>query len=327
MEAGAMEGPLLQLNAEDVRRVLEEIDPVELLMAQLPRPTDERRDREHQGRFLSAHGVVAGGRGPAAELVLFEDPRAGVRCVMPRSSMYQLHVTTLVALATGALLAPEEMTVALLTADQAAQCHLTMLARHVSGISHVSLTSANDRHTSPVDPRVLDLLDRAGIGLSAGVSVDEAVLGAKLLIAAGPGHDHLAIGQLTAGALVVNVAGRDLPNDLVDRVDQVYVDDLGLLESNKHRHFVTMHLQAASRVRPMPLQQPEGWHRQHAAWHSRRRIESDIGRVLSGEHPGRTHPEDILLFELLGKRVLDVGLAYRTHQIALARGLGVWLSE
>jgi hypothetical protein len=309
-----MEGPILRLTADDVCRALEQIDPIEL-MAALPFG-QAWQEQPPCGRFLPT-------REPAGEVEL-EDLCSGVRCLLPESSLRTVRDTVLVALAAGRLLASGPATVGLLASVEAAQVYLVMMARHRSDVGHVALSPPVGR-TDTVDIRVLELLDQAGINLVVTADRDDAVRGANLVIAAGPGHDQLSPGQLARGALLVNATGTDLPDDLVDGVDEIYVDDLGLLEENQHRHFVRVHMGSRSPARPESRLEHDGWHRPTSAWRSLRHIEADLGQLLNGEHPGRTHQDNILLVELLGTRALDVALTCRLQQTALEHGFGNWL--
>jgi N-[(2S)-2-amino-2-carboxyethyl]-L-glutamate dehydrogenase len=311
-----MDKPVLRLGVDDVWRVIKELDPIELRMAKL------------------AHLTAAGGCGtgdraakaaeqPEEDLVLIEDPGGVDRCAIPWSILCLCHAAMTVALAAEELLAHGETTVGLLASGEAAHFHLTTIACHLPGVGQVYLTSASDQGPAPVDARVLDLFDRAGIELSVVTTVDEATRGANLLITTGPGHDDLVHRHLPRGALLVNVAGLDMPANIVDRVDQIYVDDLGLLERNRHRRFVTVHLDRLVNGRRVPLRKSLGWQRDRSTWFDLRRIEADFGQVISGRRPGRTNLDDVLLFELLGVRELDVALAEQIHRTARACGLGV----
>lgn len=307
-----MDTPVLRLLANDVRHALEDIDPAE----------------HHHSRLrnvLTDNGMTTVGESSDDELVLFEDPHTAALFMMPRSILCLGRATMMIALAASELLAAGETTVALLASGDTALFHLAMLARHVPGVGHVCLTSANDREAPRLDERVLALLDRAGIDLSVVDTLDEAALGANLLITTGPGHDDLTHRHLTRGALLVNATGRDLPTDVVNQVDQVYVDDIGLLEHNRHRHFVSVHLRDGAHELTTPLLRAADWHQRRDTWYQVRRVEADITQVHSGHHPGRTDLDEVLLFELLGVRDLDLALALHIHRLALRRGLGTWV--
>jgi ornithine cyclodeaminase/alanine dehydrogenase-like protein (mu-crystallin family) len=311
-----MKAPTLQLSADDLWHASAEIDLDELMTA-------GRLDSivEPAGRFLPAPGSAASGG-----LVQLEDLRFGVRCLLPLSSLYLAQTAMLIALGTKGLVVPGEPTVAILASEPMAPWLLAALAHHQLGICHVALCYSDGASGGRVDDRVSELLDQAGIMLSVVESVREAVVGATLVVAAGPGHEQLTSVPLAAGALVINAAGQDLPNNLVENVDQVYVDDLRSLVRNEHRYFVKLHLETGSQARVAVMAEREGWH-VPAAWPTRRRVEADLAQVLTGEHRGRTRRTDVVLCELFGTHVLNVALASQFVRIALTRGLGVLLPD
>ena len=309
-----MKAPTLQLSADDLWHASAEIDLDELVTA-------GRLEEivEPAARFLPAPGSAASGG-----LVQLEDLRFGVRCLLPLSGLYLAQTAMLIALGTKSLVIPGEPTVAILASEPEASWLLAALAHHQPGVCHVALC----RGTSggQVDNRVSELLDQAGIMLSVVDDVHDAVVGATLVIATGPGHEQLKSAPLAAGALVINAAGQDLPDALVDHVDQVYVDDLRSLARNEQRYFVKLHLETGSQVRAAAMTEREGWH-VPAAWPTRHRVEADLAQVLTGEHRGRSRRTDVVLCELFDTGVLNVALASQFVRIALTRGLGVLLPD
>jgi ornithine cyclodeaminase/alanine dehydrogenase-like protein (mu-crystallin family) len=304
-----MAGRILRLDYDEVWLLLDRINPIELMAAQLIAPTD----------------VVPGSLVPGSgDLVVFQDKQTGSRCQLPALAPHHIQAATLSALAAHELLAPAVGTVAVLGSGRDAHLQLAVITRHLPDISHVAVFSTGG--PDPLDPRIVELLDRAGVGLTVVSNVDDAVFGANLVILTGSGRYPLTLGRLARGAVLINAAGEDLPVEVVDAVDEVYVDSLGLLETNQHRHVVKAHL-GGSGPRPDRQAAHEGWHRQRAAWQSRYRIDADIGQVLAGQHAGRMHIDHIVLVELLGFTELDVILAHRLQQAALEHDIGAWLTE
>jgi hypothetical protein len=90
-------------------------------------------------------------------------------------------------------------------------------------------------------------------------------------------------------------------------MDQVYVDDLGLLDTYSDRHVVATHrttsTSGAAAMRP--------------------RITGDLAQLLTYQDPGRRLASDIVLVELLGVHELNADLAYRIYEVATRTGLGV----
>lgn len=312
-----MTSPIHQLSAEELRSALDGIDPIEVLAEELIGQTVDRAawDSRQACRLTpwrAASGAATG------DQVLVEELRSGSRCLLPASSLRMVRAAALTALSARELMTRGVVTAAVLGSGAPAQLQLTLNARYVRDISHVAIWPAGIEGGAPVEPEVLDELELAGIGLSFSKSVDEAVFGANLVILVGGPPDSLELGHLARGALLINTGGQDLPHDLVDGVDQVYVDDAGLVADNTERYFIRMHLAESD---------TSDWPRLHDGSRHRRRIDADLGQLLTGAHPGRRHIDDVLLVELLSVHVLDIPLACRLHRAARERGLGARLLE
>ena len=125
-------------------------------------------------------------------------------------------------------------------------------------------------------------------------------------------HNRYVVDSLKAkGAVFVNATGVDLPPALLDGVHAVFVDDPeGLADSD--RTFVRTH----------------PGRRRFGRGHRSPSVVADLGRVLAGEHPGRTDHDHVLLVELIGGGTeLDPVLAGRIHQAAAAAGLGTFVGN
>jgi ornithine cyclodeaminase/alanine dehydrogenase-like protein (mu-crystallin family) len=315
-----MSDRILQLGRDELWRVLELIDPVELMVAQLSGQAADREVRE-SCRLVAAPAMAAVTGAPATEPVLLDDSRTGVRCLLSASSLSDLRTAALVAMAARQLLTPSVVTVGALGSGPAVQLQLAVVARHVPQVSFVALWPTGNEETVPVDRPVLDLLESVGVSLLLAGDAEEAVFGASLLLSAGPGQEHLGVRRLALGAVVINTTGHDLPDRVVDGVDGIYVDDSRLLETNQHRRFVQLHLDRIATGSGEPHGPSEGWHRNQCL------IQADLAQVLTGARPGRTHVDDVLLVELLGLRELDVTLACLLQRTALDNGVGAWLFE
>jgi hypothetical protein len=281
-----MDNRVLQLNTDELASAWSAINPVRVLCEALV--DQQAPGREPVGRF---HPWA-----PADDLVLLDDLLVGRRCVLPTATLTVFQTAALVTVAAWALVTPGVVTAVVLGSGSVLQLLLTLVTRHVSGLSHVVVCPAGGVR-GPLDPDVIDLLDRAGVGWLATDDQAEAVLGATLVVVVsdvGPAPVELA--QPVAGALLISVAGVDFADGVLDSVSQLYVDDL-VLAGPVHR---------------------DG---------RRRRIEADLGRVLSGSHPGRTHVDDVLMVELFGAHRPDARLACELHRAALVRGLGVRLDD
>ena len=298
-----MTGTVLHLRSHEVWRALEMIDPVATVAEYLIDRTVDRagHGRRPVGRLTPWSGPEAG----EAELVVLAHPDATTPCVVPAQSLRSSHAAALAAVAAREMLVFGAVTMAVLGSLSDAY-QLSTVARHVPDISHVALCGVGMDSTT-IEPKLVDQLQLAGIGLSVVPTVAEAVFGANLVIVTyhttSPQHvTELRIGQLARGAVLVNATGRDLPAELLDQVDVVYVDDLDLLDSHADRAVVAAHRAEA-------------------------RISGDLAQLLTGRRSGRRSASDIVLVELLGVHELNADLAYRIYEVATHAGLGVWTTN
>lgn len=291
-----MVSPTLHLSAGEVLLALDGIDPVDLLAAELTgQGAGDRSLTPWRGR-------AAFGR-PAERSVLLTDPATDARCVLPVAALRACRTAAVVALATRTLLGNGMVTAAVLGSGYALQAQLTVILRHLRRVGCLTVRGGAAHHGSLIEPRLLDQIDLAGIRLVVATTVEEAVFAADLVLAVGGPADRLAIGALAKGSVVVNATGRDIPGGVADSVDQLYVDDASLIERSIDRHAVRAHLGG------------------------QRPVDADLGQVLSGAHPGRTHLDHILLVELLGTETLSPALAQLLYQTAQDRRLGSQLFD
>jgi hypothetical protein len=143
-------------------------------------------------------------------------------------------------------------------------------------------------------------------------SATDTVFGANLVVAGEeavlPNLGRMRLADLATDTVLVNATGHDLPTDLVDEVDELYVDDLALLADNQDRHFVATHREA---VRHRNGSVPP--------------ITADLGQLLLDGHFRHVQHDRPVLVELLSTHQLSGPLAIRIAEAAMRRNLGIWL--
>lgn len=279
--------PLIQLSCEELATALDGVEPIDVVGAELVAPT---RNGLRDVRLSRWSGRISAASVPGIEWAVLEDLRTGPLCVLPAECLTATRTAILAAVAAQTMLAPGPVTVAILGSGPALRPLLLICARQLRGVRRITTYPTRPDRDSHVDSSLLDQMDLAGIQFVVAAVVDEAVVAANLVVALDPLVEHVEIGQLAAGALVVNAAGRDWSADLVGAVDRLCVDDKA------------------------PADGLAG-----------RKVDADLGQVLSGAVPGRTTADQVILFELLGCELLDVRLAAQLHQVALDRALGTRL--
>jgi hypothetical protein len=160
-----------------------------------------------------------------------------------------------------------------------------------------------------IEPRLADQLELHGIGVSVVSSPSEGLFGANFVVTTS-GREHqqstesLRSDLLAHGTVLVNATGNDLPEPLVNQMDEIYVDDVGLLEAHRDRRVAAMYLDSTSES-------------------GGPRLSGDLAELLAGQSPNRQEPNDNVLVELLGAHDLNARLAHRVCDGALDTGLGV----
>ncbi|GAB1511506.1 hypothetical protein [Actinophytocola sp. KF-1] len=303
---------VLRLDTEDVLRTLEAVDPVELLAEELIRRTIGDPGKECTSTLVPWTGAAT-----ETEYVLSDDLGPGLGCAMPAAVLRMIHSAALAALAARELLDPGGVTVAILGARFATQAQLTVLARHVPDIVHVAVRFTDKPDCDTLEPRLVDQLDLAGIGFAVVAELADSLFGANLVVAASDGAlsegiEQASIHDLVRGTLLVNTSGHDLPADLLDHVDQIYVDDLALLPRHADRHVVARHL----------AHRTTGPERSRDDLHPPA-IAADLGQLLAGARPGRERQDDVVVVELLSAQTPDIHLANTIAESALRSGLGL----
>ncbi len=301
---------VLRLEADDVWRTLETIDPVAVLAEELI-----KHAINHPDQALEPVCRVVPWAGHD-EYVRTECGSHDLSCAIPAAALRAVHAAALSALATRELLPPGGITVAMLGARLEIQSQLAVLVRHVPDIVHVAVRVIDDTEAAPLEPRLVDQLDLAGIGLSIVTALADALFGANLVVvvseeALTEGTEHAGVKHLVRGTVLVNASGHDLPGDLVDHVDQLYVDDLALLAAHADRNVVRGHLTDAR----------SGGARSGGAGRPPA-IAADLGLLLAGVKPGRVRQDDVVVVDLLGVDTPDTHLAHTIAEAALRWGLG-----
>ncbi len=287
-----MTSSIIQLNADEMSSALDGIQPIDLLAAELAAGAGGGdRPGGAVGRLVPWHGGTAATAAADADLVLLEDDGGRARCVLPAASLRACRAAALTGLAARELARSGPMTAVVIGAGQDSQPLLTVLAHQLPGVDRIAIRPAGGGPGNVIEPRMLDEIDLAGIGLSIVDDVRRAVRDAILVVAWGQAGEPLTVDVLADGALVVNAGDRTVSGGLAGAVDQVYVDDARLADGRMAH------------------------------------VDADLGQVLTGAHPGRTREDHILLVELLSASAPDVALARMLHRAAVERGFGSRLYE
>lgn len=305
-----MSEQLVRLDSDDVRRAMAAIDPVAMVAEELIGRTIAGARQAVAGRLVPWTGTLL----DEPDSLALEPAPGRTTCVLPGPCLRLARSAALAALAARELMMPGGVTVAVVGTATAIRLHLAVIARHMPDISHVAVHQADagaDGQAAAIPLDLVDQLELSGVRLTVAGTAADAVFGANLVVVAGdgPAGDHLdalRLGRFARGTVLVNATGHDLPAELVDRVEDVYVDDLGLLADHSRRQVVAAHL-AAEADGSVPGEP---------------RIVTDLGLLLTGRVGPRRRVDGIVLVELLGVAEVSTELAHRICAAARQAGIG-----
>jgi N-[(2S)-2-amino-2-carboxyethyl]-L-glutamate dehydrogenase len=92
----------------------------------------------------------------------------------------------------------------------------------------------------------------------------------------------------------------------------VFVDDINLIAADERRLLGRM-LRDGTIGRPS--QDPS------------RAIDGELGQILANRHPGRSHPNEIIVVNPFGLAIEDIAIATQVHHYATASGLGTQINR
>lgn len=281
------------------------------------------------GRYeMAGAGIVNGGldgRDPQAAglVMLFDRQTARIRCVMAAAHVVAVRTAGLAVACAQALLCQPVITVGVMGAGELAVTHIELLARALSGVTSIAVHDPDAGRAKDMRERLSDLLWQRGVRLSLTDSAREAVLGADLVISAlRGGSGAIEHAWLSPGAVVVDVSLDGVLPDVVLGADTLIVDEWARAAAGQGHLLGRMN--RAGQVRG-PRGAPGG-----AMGGPRvpseaggRRVDAELGEVLAGLHPGRCHPEDVILVCPYGPAVLDIALATEVYRIAMREQRGI----
>lgn len=165
-----------------------------------------------------------------------------------------------------------------------------------------------DRVPGRAETFIRDMTERLNIpsgGVMVAPSAEAAVRAADVIATATNVdlvHRYLREAWVQTGALVINTSVNDVDFDLVTAVDRVVVDSVKQFE---------LEGTVLSEARRRGLLEES-------------RL-TEVGAILTGRLPGRTHPRDRILFSPLGMGMHDLINAKRVYDEARRRDVGTWL--
>ncbi|WKU02939.1 ornithine cyclodeaminase family protein [Micromonospora sp. HUAS LYJ1] len=249
--------------------------------------------------------------------LLFDPDTARPTVLMEAAYVSALRTAAVTAVSARHLGRARVTSMALIGCGTLAKAHLALLPDACPDLAALTVFDT--------DPQRAELLAKAARGepntahLEIRVAADarECVREADLVVTTTTVTEgYLPFDWLRPGALVAHVSLDDVLPDVVAQADLVLVDDWSLV-SHDHRRLL------GRMYREGTLLAPDGGHHPGCVPRAQaRRVDGSLGDVIVGDVPGRTRDTDIVLSNPFGMAVLDVAVAARVQDRALAVGLG-----
>lgn len=175
----------------------------------------------------------------------------------------------------------------------------------IASVRNLERIKVYSRRAGPLQDFCARMRDRLGIEVVPAASPEEAVRDSDIVSTVTTSAEPLFHAQWLAMGTHINAAGanslirREVGEDVVRRCSPVVVDsvDTALAEAGDL----------------LPLLEKGRLHRRQL---------SELGDVICGRQPGRSHADQITLFESHGMAIQDLALAVRLEALARRQGLG-----
>lgn len=338
---GASVGDLWYLDAAEVARLCETVDPLQVVTDAFLAVRSGRGAVEPEAalRWSASDGTAARSlvlparyhdsygckiinscvgnltRGlPRAHglIVLFDPDTAAPVCIMEAARISALR-TAAVSLA--ALLAvrdaPQARQWAFLGCGRQARTHVELFARHLPAESVVLYDTDAVRGAAFAED-VRQLVP--GVSVTAVEQPEAAVRAADVTVAATTTtFPYVELEWLRPGSVFVNVSLDDASEELLIGCEHLFVDDWALVSQDDTR--LLGRLAQRGRVSAPGKVAPPGG----------RQVDAELPDVLAGDYERPVTSTDRVAINPFGMGVHDIALASQVYEAARARGAGAWL--
>ncbi|HEY7008807.1 MAG TPA: hypothetical protein VH395_07700 [Jatrophihabitantaceae bacterium] len=247
----------------------------------------------------------------AAGLVILFDPLTGrPRTLMDGTAISALRTAAVSMCAVEELAASSDV-LALIGCGPLAAAHLRLLVQRLPALTEVRLYDRAPERAAGLAASIAD--DVWVVRVVAGA--EDAVRGADIVVPVTTTTEgYVPMAWLTPGAVVVNVSLDDVLPDVVHGAGLVVVDDWGLVAADDRRLIGRM-LRRGEVYGPHDPKPPR----------PARRIDAELGEILTGIHPGRTERDEVVLVNPFGMAIADLAIAAAVEAKVTQGGGGRWL--
>jgi ornithine cyclodeaminase/alanine dehydrogenase-like protein (mu-crystallin family) len=341
----ASAGEFLYLNGLDVQRIVDEIDPLALIKEVfrlhatgktiLPdeaylgwkNTNDEAVRSLNMPAYVGGEFHVSGTKiinsNPANKLrglprasgltLLFDPETTRVRCLMEGSRISALRTAAVSVMCIQELKKKELRSVAVIGSGVIGEAHAMLAMKRVPGLERLLLFDTNATAARALAAKLTASVD-GGIVVESSESARDAVRNSDAIIAAtNVTEGYIPYDWLAPGTVVINVSLDDLLPEVMMKADLLFVDDWPLVRSGSRRLLGKMWREGV-------IAGPR-----EVAGSGVRRVDGEIGDIVSGSHAGRLTEAEIVVVNPFGLAIEDIAFAAKVYTMAKERGIGTLL--
>lgn len=252
---------------------------------------------------------------------LFDSVSGRISCLMEGAYISSLRTASVSFLSAELLRGKDIECATFIGTGAQAQAHIALLLKRRAHYPALRQIAVFDVDAARADAAYRALqLELAAQGLTCWLapSAEQAIRRSQLVVTVTTTTvGYIEYAWLQPGTILVNISLDDPLPEVVLRADKVIVDDWMLVKHDPRRLLGRMY-RAGQIVGPDEPEDPI----RHA-----RRIDAQLGEIVTGEKVGRTSDESIILVNPFGLAIEDIAVASLVYQQAKQHGLGTWLSR
>ena len=245
--------------------------------------------------------------------LLFDTASARIQCMMEGASISALRTASASLLAISRLGTPPVRTLAIVGAGPIGAAHARLAQNVLPALERLLLYDLDTQTAAhladslrPQFPQSISV-ELAGSSEAASRAAD------ALITATTVTKSYIPFEWLKRGTTVVNVSLDDFAADVFLNANLLFVDDWNLVREDPRRllgKLYRQHLICGPTDSPTPGQ---------------RRVDGTLADLVLGRHPGRQSPDQTIVVNPFGLAIEDVAFAARIYEIAVERGVGIYL--
>lgn len=253
-------------------------------------------------------------------LTLLYDTLSGrIICVMEGAYLSSLRTASVTALAAELLQSADVECIAVIGAGVLARAHIELLVKRLPSLHQILLFDMYKERATALQRDMASIAEAHHVELHVAATAEEAIRAAQLIVpVTTTTTGYIRHEWLQPGSLLVNISLDDPLPEVVFKADRVIVDDWNLVKNDPRRLIGRMY-RAGNVIGPDDPSE--------AVAHPCRRIDAQLGDIVTGTRPGRLAPEEIMLVNPFGLAIEDVVLAAHVYQAARDLDIGVLLER